>query len=113
LALSLNGSINTIVDRLTGVPYRLAAGQATLGYQPFEALRLTASAGGGRALSGLTQKGQSLTLVELGGSLSLSREVALSAGARNAARFGGPEGSVTGTQWAGYAAVTFARRERL
>jgi hypothetical protein len=104
----LTVSVTTIVDRLNGAPYRLASGQATLGYQPVNDLRFTANASWGRALSGAVEQGQSLTVFDFAAIAQVTPDASLALGVRSATQIGSAAAGIPpGTQWAGYAAITF------
>jgi hypothetical protein len=105
---TLNGSMTSTSDPLSGTPYRLASSTASLTWD-LRVVRLTATANAARALSG-TPKGQDLVLADFAANFVPQKEFSVSLGARRAwqtAPDNQPTG-VHGSQWAAYAAFVFA-----
>ncbi len=107
---AFTGSVNTVTDQLSGAPYRLGTLVGSVGYEPLNVLRLTASGSVGKALGGAAERGQTLTVVDAATNWQAAREVGISVGARFAAQAGGTAAVPHGTQWAGYAAITYLPR---
>jgi hypothetical protein len=115
LNAALRASVAATIDRIGGGVYEMGGLRALLGYSPSQVLRLSATTGVERPLTGGTARGGVLVASDVGASLALKPKVTLGLGARAAWRQGYAFGTGTlpdSTQWLGYASIGFAESGR-
>ena len=111
ISYSLRAGVSTMIDPLGQGVFELGDARAAFTFEPSRYISFLATAGGGSALTGGAQAGQSVATLDLSGTLKLSPDVLLSVGARGAWQALPPgEIGAAGTQWAGYAALTVTDR---
>ncbi len=101
---TLHTRLGPAVDPLSGFTYSRLEGTAELDYLPVLRLKLTASGGVARAMSG-SLRGQSVGLGGLAASYEIDRHLSLTGGLRLVAQ--------PSPQWVGFLAISLSYRESL
>jgi hypothetical protein len=112
VSLSLRVGVSTVIDPLGAGFFELGDAHVGLGWQLTRNLSLVASGGGGRALTGNAQEGQTVSVFDGEVAYRIGPDLGIEGGARGSwqALPPGTIGGTAGLQWAAFAALSFADR---